>query len=259
MRGLCVLSVQQFVMRLKKFLNYSIFCLICTFGCYIPSTYAQVDGGNDFSREVIWGLNKNTNGGLIGGGIIRVGISEGRNIMTTYGLEISNVKHANEHTHRAASSFVFGKQNYLYAIRLQYGKEKLLFRKASQQGVQISIGAAAGPTIGLESPYYILTDRNTYEKFDPEAHDGIVSIQGSGRLFQGLGESKIIPGGNAKIFVNFEFGAFKNNVTGLEIGTMFEAYSRKVIIMGLPADRLKKINNAIFPSLYFNLYWGTRR
>ena len=217
-------------------------------------SHAQQNTSSDYSREVIWGLNKNTNGGLIGGGIIRVGITEKNNVMTTYGLEIANVKHPAEYTHRGTGkSFVYGKQNYLYAIRLQYGKEKLVFRKASQQGVQISIGAAAGPTIGLESPYYVDAGEGRFVKFDSTDHKVLSSVFGSGRLLQGLGESKIVPGVNSKIFVNFEFGAFKNNVTGLEIGTMLEAYTRKIIIIPYQENR------AVFPSLYFNLYWGTRR
>ena len=40
---------------------------------------------------------------------------------------------------------IFGKSNYLYAIRLQYGRDIILFKKAPQQGVEIKLVTAIGP------------------------------------------------------------------------------------------------------------------
>jgi hypothetical protein len=237
---------------INKVFKFTLAIAVCTMlskSAFSQFTEQQID----YTKEITWGLNKNTNGGLIGGIILKMGVSRGNDVFQTYAIELSNVKHPKELSYRQASSFVWGKQNFLYSIRGQYGREKLLFKKAPQQGVQISMGAAGGPSIGIIAPYYIqYGEQNTYEQFDPEKH-AFSKILGSGRLFQGLGESKLTVGGNFKGYLNFEFGAFKNNVAGLEIGAMLEAYAKEVVIMPTQDNR------AIFPSAYFTLFWGTRK
>ena len=237
---------------LNSFLRTSaILFLLLSFSFRGHSQFAEQQV--DYTKEVTWGINKNTNGGLIGGVILKMGISKGNNVFQTYAVELSNVKHPKELSYRQASSFVWGKQNFLYAIRMQYGREKLLFRKAPQQGVQISFGGAAGPSVGIIAPYYVQVEtQNNYEQFDPEVHN-FGDILGSGRLFQGLGESSLAIGANAKSYLNFEFGTFKNNVAGLEIGAMLEAYTKEIIIMPTQDNR------AIFTSAYFTLFWGNRK
>jgi hypothetical protein len=216
---------------------------------------AQLFDGDEFeyNSEWLWGINKNTNGGFIGGLILRYGRSVGNDFYETFGLELSNVTHPSESRYPGINGamFTYGKSNYLYAIRLQYGREKLLFRKADQQGVQISAGAFAGPTLGVVSPYYIMQE-GIYEQFDPSKH---TSTQGlaPGKLFQGLGESNLVPGLNLKGSVSFEFGTYRSNVMGLEVGMMAEAYTKEIVIV--PTQE----NKSVFTSVFFTLFWGTRK
>ncbi|MEM6644208.1 MAG: hypothetical protein AAF616_14605 [Bacteroidota bacterium] len=209
----------------------------------------------DYTSEWVWGVNMNSNGGLIGGLMLRYSRSRGNDVFESYGLELSNVKHPSEVRWRSqtGAAFAFGKQHHLYAIRLQYGREKLLFKKANQQGVQISAIGAGGPTIGLEAPYYISTPSGGTEPFDLQKHPSPASIAGSGRLFQGLGESSIVPGFNGKASVLFEFGTYRSNVAGIEVGVMLEAYTREIIIV--PSQP----NNAVFSSVFLTLIWGSRK
>ncbi|MEM6737882.1 MAG: hypothetical protein AAGC64_10200 [Bacteroidota bacterium] len=215
----------------------------------------------NYSSEWIWGINKNTNGGLIGGIMIRYSRLRGNETYETYGLELSNVKHPSEvrFTGQSGAGFTYGKSNHLYAIRLQYGREKLLFRKANQQGVQISTMAAVGPTIGLEAPYYLSIGDGRYEQFraipgsNPPAYPGPQNYLGPGRLFQGLGESDVIPGINIKGSLLFEFGTYRSNVAGIEVGVLVEAFTEKIVIM--PAQS----NNSVYSSVFFTLFWGSRK
>ncbi len=218
------------------------------------SAFAQFQEGDyEYKKEFTWGINKNTNGGVIGGLVLKLGLARSEKVYEIYALELSNVKHPQELSYSRASRFIWGKQNYLYSIRFQYGRERILFRKAPQQGVQISAGATIGPSIGLITPYYIqYSDPQNYVPFDPDTHS-FGNVLGSGRLFQGVGESKMAIGANAKGFINFEFGTFKNNVAGLEVGLLVEGYNKKIIIV--PTQD----NNALFTSAYFTLYWGTRK
>lgn len=208
---------------------------------------------DDYNTEIIWGLTKNTNSGLIGGGVFKLGRRQKDNVFSIIGIEILNVKHPYEQRYPSASGtyFTYGKQNFLYSLRGNYGREKLFFKKAPQQGVQISGLIAAGPSIGVVAPYYILTGQG-YEQFDPSRHP-LTSIQGSGKLFQGLGESDIKFGLNAKAGLSFEFGTFKNNMAGVEVGISLEAFPQKIIIV--PTQE----NRGLFSAFYFTMYWGTRK
>jgi len=226
---------------------------------FVPACcLAQLDEDYEYDKEFVWGPNKNTNGGLIGSLTFKWARSVGSDFYRTIGFEVSNVKHQKENRviGLTGQGFIFGKSNYLYALRLQYGREKLLFRKDSQQGVQINVGASAGPTLGFHAPYYFLNSQNEYVKFRPGKDDPQVVLTdavGPGKLFQGLGQSEIIPGFNIKGGILFEFGTWKNNVAGVETGLMYEVYTREVLLM--PTQD----NSAAFPSAYITLYWGRRK
>lgn len=226
------------------------------------SAQAQDDGNYEYNREFIWGINKNTNGGLIGGFIIKNSKAIGPRTFRTIGGEIMNVKHPKEDrkvSRRSGNTFIWGKSNYLYAFRFYYGFDRILFKKAPQQGVQINYGVAAGPTIGVLAPYYIEVlaggrDGVSREQYDPfNSRHNFSNILGTGRLFQGLGKSKIKPGLNAKAALTFEFGTFKSNVTGFEVGLNAEAYTEKIIL--IPAEK----NRAVFTSAFITLFYGSRR
>lgn len=218
---------------------------------------AQLFEGDEYeyNSEWIWGVNKNSNGGFIGGAILRYGRSMGNDFYETFGIELSNVKHPSEARYRSGSGamFTYGKTNYLYAVRFQYGREKLLFKKADQQGVQISVGAAAGPTLGVVSPFYVLVGDGTYDKFDPDSFQSPDQIGGPGRILQGLGESNVVPGLNVKGSFSFEFGTYRSNVAGVEVGVMAEAYTKEIEIV--PTQE----NKSIYSSVFFTLFWGTRK
>lgn len=216
---------------------------------------AQLDEDNEYNKEFIWGFHKNSNGGTIGGFVFRWSQKMGTNVYRTFGLELSNVHHPKEFRHpsRNGSTFIFGKTNYLYTIRLQYGRDKIFFKKDTQQGVQINAGFSGGLTVGLQSPYYIQNADGEYEEFDPQVHLQPAIIQGPGKLFQGLNQAKTVLGVNVRGGVSFEFGSYKNNVSGLEVGIMIEAFTRKIILV--PTQN----NRALFSSVYATLYRGRRK
>lgn len=222
---------------------------------------------DSYEREFIWGINKNTSGGLIGGLTFRKSRRIGEKLYESVGLELMNVKHPKELQIRQAgtgNTFILGKSNYLYAIRLQYGRELVLFKKAPQEGVEIKLNAAVGPSIGLLAPYYVeyaadcgsgggggggfRTIRGQYNPGIP-----INCIFGTGHIFQGIQESKFIFGGNVKTSLSFELGTTKNNVTGFEAGLLLDAYTKEVVLMPT-AD-----NKSVFPTAFLTLFYGNRR
>jgi hypothetical protein len=221
-------------------------------------SFGQLDEDYEYDKEFVWGPNKNTNGGVIGGLGFKWSRSIGNDVYRTIGFELSNVKHPKEArvVGLSGQTYIYGKSNYLYAIRIQYGREKLLYRKDSQQGVQINVGISGGPTWGLHAPYYFLNQDNEYVKFRPEKDDPRVvlpSAVGPGKLFQGLGQSEGILGAHVKGGILFEFGTYKNNVAGMEVGLMVEAFTKEIVL--IPTQD----NRSIFPSAYITFYWGRRK
>ena len=91
------------------------------------------------------------------------------------------------------------------------------------------------------------------EQYDPEVHQSKFDILGPGRLFEGIGESEIAFGGNAKAAINFEFGFLKSNVTGLELGYQLEGFTKEIPLMPTTENR------QIFQSAFVTLYYGFRR
>jgi len=210
----------------------------------------------DYTSESIWGINKNSASGLIGGFIFRFSRSVKPNHYRTIGFELINVKHPAESrvVSRTGNYFVVGKTNHLFAIRGQYGRDIVIFKKAAQQGVQITATGSVGPSIGLEAPYYIELNQFAKEPYDPlnPAHR-VDNITGSGFIFQGLFESNVVIGLNIRAGLSFEFGTFKSNVSGFEIGTLIDMYARKINMIP-EAD-----NYAIWPTVYITLFYGSRK
>ncbi|RAW03531.1 hypothetical protein DQQ10_02800 [Pseudochryseolinea flava] len=224
---------------------------------------SQTQDSYDYQSEFTWGFNKNTSGGLIGGLVFKKARKLNDRVLETYGVEVMNVKHRLERRVNAINSgnfYIFGKANYLYAIRLQYGRDLILFKKASQQGVEIKSVFAAGPSIGVVAPYYVEYSlapggaRTTTGQYDPDnTNMNTGQILGTGRLFQGIGESKIVPGVNFKAAINFELGTTKSQVTGFEAGFLLDVYSKKIELM--PEAK----TYSVFPILFITLFYGGRK
>ncbi len=227
------------------------------------SVRAQTQDSYEYNSEFTWGINKNSSGGLIGGFTFKKAKKRSERVLESYGLEIMNVKHSQEVRRNSAYTgnyFIYGKSNYLYAIRLQYGRDFILFTKAPQQGVEIKAVFAAGPSIGVVAPYYIeRTVDNSYfssvhEQYDPyNPNHAFNNILGTGNLFEGIGDSKIQMGGNLKAALNFELGLVKSQVTGFEVGVLADAYFNKVNL--IPTA----VNKSVFPTVFFTLFYGNRK
>jgi len=238
------------------------FILVLILSVAFTGSYAQYGGGDyEYTRETVWGITKATNSGLIGGLMIKHTRLLDDNKFHGFALEIVNIKHPQEQKIYTSSNntFILGKEKYLYSIRMSYDREYVFFRKAPQQGVQINGVLMGGPTFGIEAPYYIEVPRdrgNGTKKvpYDADVHNGrFTEIIGTGNILQGIGDSRIVPGINLKGSLAFEFGTFKSNVVGLELGFQADFFTRKIEIIPT-AD-----NNSIYPNAFVTLYYGGRK
>jgi len=233
------------------------FLLIISF-LSINVSHAQEGGDYEYGSEFIWGVTKATNSGLIGGLVFKYSKAVTKRSYQSFGLELVNIKHPKEERYYSVTgnTFIWGKQNYLYSARLQYGRDWIFFRKAPQQGVQISGVLAGGPSIGVIAPYYIEIEGGGSNankvQYDPAVHS-FHDILGTGNIFQGIENSSIALGGNFKAAINFEFGTFKSNVVGFETGFMIEAFTKEVVLMPNAENR------SIFPNAFITLFYGSRK
>lgn len=227
-----------------------------------PQAREVVDEEN-YNSILSFGLTTNTNSGILGGIAARKEIAINNDALHRqfhyFSLEIVNVNHPKENTVSIlgnSSSYVDNKQNYLFAIRPQYGREINLFHKSSDGGVNVNGIIAGGPTIGLVKPYYVqvLYSRGNFrdEPFDPNKHNR-GNIYGSGSFLEGLGDANLVPGINLKAALNFELDAFRQSNISLEIGFLAEAYTKKVNILA-SAD-----NKSVFTSGYLTIFFGGKR
>lgn len=243
------------------------FALLAT----VSTAWAQQQQQDEesYRREFNYGINFNSNGGLIGGGMIKASQYLRPNWYKFWALEIVEVKHPKEKGNRyfseTGNSFILGKSNYLYALRPHYGREYIFFRKAPESGVQVNGIFAGGPTIGLLVPYLIIydyspsigrpsnqTDYRT-EQYDPVKHDSNERIRGNANFLSGLGQTNVNVGLHAKAGLSFEYGRYREDVTGVEVGFLVEAYPKKMILVP------RATNASLFSSVYLVLYYGRRK
>jgi hypothetical protein len=257
--------------------------LVCT-----PS-FAQREGDILYNKEITGGINFHTNGGLIGGAMLRytkkfnrgefkrssastpgVGAATVLNIPSDklfwqVGLEVSFIKNPKELRYlnpTTNNTYIAYKKNALFVIRPQVGLEWVLFRKAEEDGVQIDFMLAGGPSLGFLKPYYIEYQYGTiskFEAFDPNVHTDFNRILGSASALTGLDECKVVPGFHLKPALSFEMGKFNGNVTGLEIGALVEGFTEKMIILQAPDGPKTIKNKQFFSSVFLTVYYGFRR
>lgn len=234
---------------------------------FAAGAFAQGSG----DREFIWGLNWNTNGGIIGGASIRSSrpLGDKEKWQHFWGVEIVEVKHPKENPLLGLDGdvFILGKTNYLFVVRPEYGREYTIFRKAPEAGVQVSGVIGAGPSFGLLVPYYISYDYTQYrngvqvtptdvrvERYEPLGkHSEFERIRGSAGFLTGFSETDVNLGAHLRTALSFEYGRYQENIVGVETGFLFEGFTRKLVMLPAAPE-----NYQLFTSVYLTVYWGRR-
>lgn len=250
------------MMRVKLLLSVSILFALSTEIYAQRRSVKNEDAEETYKTFTSVGITTNTNSGILGGAVFRQSAALGskmfgKNAYRYLALELVNVKHPKELSTQdfvTGARLVYGKQNYLFVLRPEYGREIALFSRQDDEGISISGIVAAGPSLGFEKPYMVQYQgsdgRVTTQPFDPNRAGDII---GAGSFFSGFGKSKVVPGLHVKTAMSFELSAFRDNVTGVEVGFIAEAFTRKITIM---ADAQ---NKAFFTSGYLTLYFGSKK
>ena len=233
-----------------------------------------------YRRETVFGINFNTQGGLIGGVNVRSArVMDDRNLWfwSLEGVFFKNQKEETVTNGYSGGSFTLYKSNYAFALRPSIGIQRILFRKAAEAGVQVNALLSAGPSIGLLMPYYISYDETwarrgggtpsqsdviVNEQYDPMKHDPNFIVDRA-PFFAGISNTKIVPGVHLRGALSFEYGRYRDAVAGAEVGFLLETYTQRLLTfdppstIGMPTDQ-NALNKQFYPSVYLTLYIGHR-
>lgn len=223
------------------------------------------DNSTGYEREFNYGVNFNTNGGLLGGIALKYAWERKPGWYNRIYLEVVNIKHMKEvRTPAYISSFIPYKTNYLFAFRPSFGQEWVLFSKAPEEGVQLNLIFGAGPTLGFLKPYYILYNRSNNElnpqsiAYNPDT--SLNYVYGHGGILDGLNEMKVVPGFHARTGLAFESGRVRSSVFGIEAGIVAEVYAKPIELLnnGRAPSNGGYTQPQSFAGFYLNLYYGTK-
>jgi len=233
-----------------------IFFVSCCFlvnaqsGIFQPKELNNGNKGIVYDREAAGDLKLFSNG-------FEIGLNLGR-IKTYYRTEywhfgIGELKHHREYKNRDgitggnnigrnSRSYIYGKQNSLYAVRLGYGIKRYYSEKARKKGLAIGVSYEGGPTLGVLKPYYLEINRTelggtaqlSTEKYNGDNANLFLNtdrIFGAAPAINGFSEVKVKPGIHLMGAIHFDWGAFDEYVKAIEIGIAADIFFAELPIL----------------------------
>ncbi|MFY7898606.1 MAG: hypothetical protein ACOVNY_00390 [Chitinophagaceae bacterium] len=159
------------------------------------------------------------------------------------------------------NEYAYGKQNNFYQLKLGFGKQRMIGGKGNRNGVAVSAVYGAGIVGGILKPYYLQTvnNNNQSEHIKYEGNETLFldpsAIIGASGFTKGLAlnELTVIPGGQLRGALRFDYGRYNEVISAIEVGLNLEYYSKKVPIMAIGKQR------NLFFNAYINLLFGKRK
>ena len=168
---------------------------------------------------------------------------------------------------RSSRSYIFGKRNNLYALRGGIGVKRYFSEKAKRKGVAVGLSYEVGPVLGLLKPYYLelrygndvngtITRSEKYSEENAAIFTSPTMISGASSFVKGFNELSVVPGGQFKVAVHLDWGAFDEFIRALEVGIMGDIFFKEMPIM---VDEEFSENRPYFINLFVALQLGKRR
>ncbi|MDQ6843386.1 MAG: hypothetical protein M3Z92_03405 [Bacteroidota bacterium] len=164
-----------------------------------------------------------------------------------YQLEISERKHIKEdkqsNPYINSIPFIYGKENFVYPVKLGVQQQILLGNKSNKNGVSVTANYGGGISLSLLRPYYLEVQKGTdlmYVKYN--SPDSALFLRGAiygGPTFgKGWSDLKVTPGLYAKTSLRFDYGSYNEIVSAIEVGISGEYYTSKIpILIRVPQRR----------------------
>lgn len=186
--------------------------------------------------------------------------------VSTWSLELASMKHPKEvrsfnPVYEQGKSYVFGKVNAAYMLRLGWGKRTIATPKLRNGAVAIGWKYAFGPNLALTKPVYleigypdipysyVLTER-----YNPEVH-GTDDIYGRAGALNGILELTPQPGAFFRVAIDFEYGAQREYLRTASVGVNLDAFFTPVEIMVESTGQ----NDRLFLTLFVHWSFGRQQ
>ena len=199
---------------------------------------------------------KLTNDGY--GGFFEIGRANSITRTTLFQIEFTERKHAKEEKQSnvtvPTSSFIYGKINYFYPLKIGMQQQFLFGNKTNRNGVSVTGNFGGGISLALLRPYnlevndledgarkliryessdstLVSVTSKTYVQDSVLFTDGgllsFLQVSGSG-FSKGWGDIKVTPGLYAKTALRFDYGKYNELISAIEVGLTGEFYSKKI-------------------------------
>lgn len=157
-----------------------------------------------------------------------------------YQLEISERKQIKEEKitsyYYNSVPYIYGKENFFYPVKLGVQQQILLGNKSNKNGVSITGNYGGGISAGLLRPYYVQVDGGNgidYIKYNSADSNAFLThkIYGGPSFGKGWSDMTVVPGLYAKAAVRFDYGAFNEVVSAIEVGITGDYYTKKIPLL----------------------------
>lgn len=129
------------------------------------------------------------------------------------------------------SSYILGKINKFYEVKLGYGRRQMIAGKPDPGTVSVHWVYQGGFAAGLVKPYYINLGGYGEVKYSDSIAPDFVSpglIIGKASFSKGLDELKFVPGVFARTGLHFDFASRRKGLIALEMGVSGSIYTQKI-------------------------------
>ncbi len=252
--------------------NIYLFILISLFsipaiGQELKDDQTRLDNGEDlkvlYRNESSFGLFAHSAGGI--GIAYRRGYHVHGTRKRMLEIEAQNFKHPKEiksvnQYYDNSKGFIYGKLNSFLLIRPGIGYQNILFEKQEKTNVEIRFSYFVGATLAFAKPVYLeiivptsdpTVNTVAQERYDPDKHFPS-DIYGKAPFFKGLDQTRVYPGGYAKIALSFEYGKRYNVIKALETGATLDVYPTSLPMMAFSKKQ------QVFAILYLKMVWGKK-
>ena len=180
---------------------------------------------------------KLTNDGY--GGFVEKGLAQSINKTLLFQLEITERFHPKELKQFnlvGVGPYKYGKTNFMYPIKLGVQEQINLGNKGNKNGVSVTANFGGGLSLGLLRPYLLgfdtLINGVREVKYLSYGEDSVKFLNGSNVAGPGFGRGfnmiKVNPGIYLKAALRFDYGAYNEQVSAIEVGLTTEFYSKKI-------------------------------
>lgn len=154
--------------------------------------------------------------------------------------------------------FIYGKENYVYPVKLGVQQQILLGNKSNKNGVSVTGNFGGGISLSVLRPYYLEVQKgNDYVYVKYNSPDSSLFLNGpilGGPTFgKGWSDLSVKPGLYAKTSLRFDYGRYNEIISAIEVGITGEYYAQKIPIL------IQNPEKQFFFGGYVSIIFGKRK